>query len=218
MFNASENKRLLAIERGKRVKVARTLARMTRKALMDRYDLNVNTLQAWEGGINCLTEKGATKLVTAFQKEGLIITTDWLLHGDADLQPLEEAPAVHDYFSLGDDMRLLQEIEFFKKLNPQGISTLITDDTLEPFFSRGDYVAGILYPTPKWNELIGRFCILHTQDGRVLVRKVFAKNAPHGYVVGGTNAFAQAATFHEVVSLRDAACITRQWYVSRTSR
>lgn len=137
MLDLSDNKRHLAIERGKRVKVARTLASVTRKALMERYDLNVNTLQAWEGGINCLTEKGAKKLVDAFQKEGLIITAEWLLHGDAEPQPREESLAVNDYFSLGDDMRLLQEIEFFKKLNPQGISTLVTDDTLDPLFFPG---------------------------------------------------------------------------------
>jgi DNA-binding transcriptional regulator YiaG len=213
----SDDKTKLAIERGKRVKVARTLANLTRKALMDRHNINVNTIQAWEAGINCLTEKGTRKLVDALQKEGLIISKDWLLFGDVE-QP-QEVASVNDYLNLGEDMRLLQEIEFFKRINPQTISTIVTDDYLHPHFFQGDYVGGVIHPMKRLHELNGAFCIVTTQDGRLLTRKIYSFESATKAVIGGINHLSKDKTaMIESVEVSSVALITRQWLVNRLSR
>ena len=64
-------KKKTALERGKRIKLARHLANLTRKDMLELYGINPNTLNAWEKGTNCLTEESAQKLFEAFQAKGL---------------------------------------------------------------------------------------------------------------------------------------------------
>jgi DNA-binding transcriptional regulator YiaG len=212
----AKNKDQLAHERGKRVKIARTLANLTRKSLMDRYNINVNTVQAWENGINCLTEKGAKKLVEAFQNEGLVISRDWLLHGDIDLHDTSQVNTINEYLGLREDLKLLQEIDFFKKIHPAGVSALVTDDALEPIFNVGDYVAGINVDGKKIDQLEGEFAIITTDNGSLITRKILSKIRYSEFLVCSINPFSKhAIPFTEKVIITKAAQITRQWHSSR---
>ena len=66
---------------GRRVKMTRTLAGLSRKDLEDKYGISMHTLQSWELGRNPLTDKAASKLVEIFHSTGVSCSMQWLLEG-----------------------------------------------------------------------------------------------------------------------------------------
>ena len=71
-----------AKERGRRLKLLRSMTGLPRKALEQKYHISASTIQSWEdakaGG---LTEKGAKRVIQVFHKEGIQCSLNWLLHG-----------------------------------------------------------------------------------------------------------------------------------------
>ncbi|MBI5448694.1 MAG: XRE family transcriptional regulator, partial [Gammaproteobacteria bacterium] len=61
-----------SIERGRRIKILRVLANLDRKAVEEKHGINFNTLKGWElGRHGGLTEKGAKKIISMCQQEGV---------------------------------------------------------------------------------------------------------------------------------------------------
>jgi DNA-binding transcriptional regulator YiaG len=214
-------KRKVALERGKRVKLARSLVNLTRKDMLEKYNINPNTINAWEQGTNCLTEKNAFKLFEAFQQEGLLITTEWLLYGEnpnlSNTFTLENKnKTLQDILNIRGDLKILDEINYFRQNNINSTSVMISDDALFPIFCAGDYVGGINLPNKNWEELIGQFCIILTEDEQVLTRKIFDYRSKNVFMVGSINPFSRlkgADCFS--CKIRSVAQITRHWYLSR---
>lgn len=214
-------KKKAAIERGKRVKLARNLINLTRKDMSERYGINPNTIHAWEQGTNCLTEKNAIKLFEAFQKEGLYITKEWLLYGEdpslANTTKLENKnQTLQDILAIRGDLKFFDEINYFRQNNTNAISVMISDDALSPLFNAGDYVGGIYLSTKAWKELVGEFCIILTEDEQVVTRKIFSYQEKNTFLVGGINPFAKLSTpDYFSCSIKSVAQITRHWYFGK---
>ena len=71
-----------------RIKQTRMLAGLSRKDMEDKYGIPSNTLQCWESGRVKLTEKGADRLISAFNKFGIECTKEWLFNGETPNSPL----------------------------------------------------------------------------------------------------------------------------------
>ena len=214
-------KRKVALERGKRVKLARNLVNLTRKDMLEKYNINPNTMHAWEQGTNCLTEKNALKLFEDFQQEGLSITKEWLLYGEhPNLSntsiPENKNQELQDILNIRGDLKILEEINYFRQNNINSTAVIISDDALSPIFGVGDYVGGINAPHRNWKELVGEFCIIVTEDEKVLTRKIFSHQTRNIFRIGSINPFARLEGSDCVnCEIRSIAQITRHWYLSR---
>jgi transcriptional regulator with XRE-family HTH domain len=172
------------VNAGRRIKMARTLAGLSRKDLEDKYGISMHTLQSWELGRNSLTDKAASKLVEIFHSTGINCSMQWLMEGSGKTPALlgsEFTP----YPPLGQDIAPLldkensiqKEIDFFKTNNPNVVVIMISDDTMEPRYRQGDFVGGTQYIIPQQiNECIGHDCIIETSEGTFFRRLLQRKN------------------------------------------
>ncbi len=214
----------LALERGKRIKLTRTLAGLTRKEVFEKHDISPNTMRAWEKGINILTENKASTLVEIFAQEGVNITTEWLLYGEdpglTNKAGINNAnPDLKDAINFRSDLKILDEVTYFLDNNINSVSCLITDESLSPQFSVGDYVGGIKSVGKKIIELVGEFCIIITNDERVFPKKIFMHKEKNFFVIGDINPLANLnAPHHFTCEVRAAAKITRHWCLGLASK
>lgn len=214
-------KRKLALERGRRVKLARNLSNLTRKDMFQRYGINPNTIHAWEKGANCLTEKNACKLFEAFRQEGLSITKEWLLYGEDPSfghgPTLDEKnQELQDILNIRRDLKIFNEVNYFRQNNANSISTMITDEALSPLFCRGDYVGGVYLSRQDLKMLVGEFCIILTEDKQILTRKIFNYQAEDIFIIGGINPFAKLNGPDCIpCRIQAAAQITRHWHLGK---
>jgi transcriptional regulator with XRE-family HTH domain len=210
-------KKKLALERGKRVKLTRTLANLTRKELFEKYKVNRNTIRAWEEGSNLLTEPKAINLVRIFNQEGIDITIEWLLYGE-DLN-LTNKPkldnknqGLKDVINIRGDLKIFDEINYFKHNNLNSISSIVDDESLFPAFCAGDYVGGINSVGKRINELVGEFCIITTTEEKTFIKKIFNHREKNFFLIGGINPFHKSNELYcFTCEIRTAAKITRHW-------
>ena len=221
--NNQHKKSPIAVERGKRIKLARQLANLTRKDMMTLHNINSNTLHAWEKGVNSVTETSAKQLEEAFSKSGLVLTAEWLLHGigsgitDNFNTEVTDRNFI-DALSIRGDLIIFDEINYFRKKNANAVSVMITDDMLSPIFNRGDYVGGINVFGSDITSLVSEFCIITTNDKQLLHRKILKHFDNNNYLAAGINPFSCSSDISSATySLYSAAKITRHWRVGLNS-
>lgn len=71
-----------------------------------------------------------------------------------------------------DDEIILEEIETFRRLNPDPLVVCINDDSMEPFLHKGDYVAGNRKYGDDIQKHLGLICIIETIDCLQLCRRL----------------------------------------------
>lgn len=163
-----------------RLKVARNLLGLTRKEFGEHSGISVNTLRAWETGTNPISHRAAKKISEGFEKCGLQCPSEWILAGSG-LAPREfnslskhnnsltiEVPA----HSWDEELAIFKEIQFFESLNPNAIVIAVSEDSMQPFYSIGEYVGGIRTHNEELALLLGENCIITTLEGHVFVRKL----------------------------------------------
>lgn len=164
-----------SIERAKRLRVLREALRLSRSELGHKYGIPAGSIQNWEdaryGG---LSEKGAKKLVKAFQAEGIVgCDFSWLFYGVGD-HPLASEILHHKagVLALNEDEAIAKELALFYQLNKDVIDCTIADDDFSPCFLAGDLVAGKRCFGKAILKAIGHICIAHLSNDSVLVRLV----------------------------------------------
>lgn len=178
---------------GRRIKMVRNLAGISRKDLENKHGISMHTLQSWELGRNPITEKVASKLVEIFHSNGVNCSTQWLLNGEGKSPSLLDShftpyPTIEkDIAPLFTQENIIQkEIEFFKTNNHNAVVIMVTDDAMEPIYANGDFVGGIQYmDTPQINQCVGHDCIVETSEGIFFRRLLQRKN---GFALACLNA------------------------------
>ncbi|MBA2649746.1 MAG: helix-turn-helix transcriptional regulator [Legionella sp.] len=172
------------ISAGRRIKMARTLAGLSRKDLEEKYGISMHTLQSWELGRNPLTDKAASKLIEIFHNIGVSCSLQWLMEGSGKSPALVESeftpyPLLDKDIAplLDKEITIQKEIDFFRTNNPNASVIMVTDDSMEPRYAPGDFVGGTQYLIPqKINECIGHDCIVETNEGTFFRRLMRRKN------------------------------------------
>lgn len=177
----------VAVSRGKRLRFLRNITGMIMEVFGHRCGVSRTTINCWEQGINCLTERGAEKVVRAMREEGIRCTTLWLLQGIGDAPKIIEQDKLSklNYQSLdpasaqllgempfnygGSDLE--REIDLFKKCYPEYLIYCIQDNAMAPTYQPGDWVGGIKLPEQAMDLVHGMDCIVCLQDARWLVRR-----------------------------------------------
>jgi DNA-binding transcriptional regulator YiaG len=171
--------------RGKRVETVRRMTRLSRRAFRERYGLSASSLQNWEdaksGG---LTDKGARKIIALVKPDGIICSFEWLMYGVGPSPQIvsdtfystENTKPHQKTVAISEDVQatmIIQELLAFHQDYPEtGFDFIVPDDSMEPRFIKGEYVAGCRRHGKEIEKLIGLDCIVQTSAGDVLLRTI----------------------------------------------
>lgn len=154
---------------GERLKSVRMQLGFSRREFADKCGFSAATLQAWEDGRYPVPKKSMIKYVKTLFDCGLITSPEWFINGEGlPPRPINK----FSLNSIAEKDAILREINFFETENKNPIITVITDDSMQPFYAIGDYVGGKLVPVDYADRYIGTFCIVKLITGETLVRKL----------------------------------------------
>lgn len=179
---------------GERIKSARMQLGYSRKKFAEKYHFSSATLQAWEDGKYTAPLKGIVKYINALDDAGLASSVDWFIHGvgvsprpkEKSIGPSTEHHALEPYSSLR-KQSINDDSSFFEQSNPNSILVSITDDTMLPFFSPGDFVGGYFISKDIVGQYIGSYCIVIIATGVILVRKLKLGTKADHFTLVSTN-------------------------------
>jgi len=185
---------------GDRLRRARILAGIaTRREFEKKYHISANTLQGWEQGKNPLSKKGAKRIIEALKSEGLICSIEWLMEGagmpprpfemlNANLSLEQDLQKTLTDIDLSEETAIYQELQTFKKHNPNPIIITVSDDGMEPHYRTGDYVGGTrLFTAESIAPYLGQVCIVELSDHTILPRHIHPGRKPNTYTLSCTN-------------------------------
>ncbi len=163
-----------ASQRAKRLLLLRDMAGLTRDALQKRYKIARGTLQNWESArFGGLTEKGARIMTQLYQAEGVHCSIDWLLHGigphpSCNKDHYQQSTSVLNATTASGN--LTKEILYFRDNNTNAIDMVVNDDAMLPWYKPGDMIMGVRVFHEKMKTLLGKVCIVQTQQYGNLLR------------------------------------------------
>lgn len=203
-----------------RLKVARSLAgHGNRKDFCSHFDIPYDTLDAWERGKNPLTRKGAKRIIDILRSVGIYCSGDWLMKGEGlSPRPLKEIlPNVE--MNLSDSLNLFEknitlatEISTFTTLNKDSIITIIRDESMLPFYEKGDYVGGVRLRGADIVHGINKKCIVEFLDERITVGQLQKSNNSLSYKVYALNKSAAKKPKTEEFSLEIVSAAPILWH------
>lgn len=181
-------------ERAKRAKSARMFAGLTMEQMNIQHNIPPSTLQGWEN-IGCaslknrkLTLKGAQRLIAALNREGVACSVEWLMDGEG-IGPHFIAPKGNDrkqkqQNSLwGHHLAIQHEIKTFEENNLNSIVVMVSDNGLEPFYTKGDFVGAIKQYLKDIDKYLNHLCIIETTNKEVFIRKLISGKKPRTYTL-----------------------------------
>lgn len=183
---------------GIRIKRLRNLTCLSRRAFALKHHISPGTLQNWEDGrYNGLTKSAVKQLLAALRAENILCSATWLVTGDGN-EPIFSPPQNHSdvhsdslvvpTHALNDEMRIItEEIKLFNQLNANSHVTILTDDTMEPHYQKGNLVAGKRRYHADIKALINQTCIIQLQTGIVVIRQLEASREENLYNLIATN-------------------------------
>jgi Peptidase S24-like len=172
--------------KGKRLKyIRRSLLRLTRGYIEEKYGLSETTLKSWENERVDLTKNGLKKCIEIYRKEGVIVGEDWILEG-VGLNPTASitigqyfaAPTNRQLSEKDDEMCMLRDANIFKESYSNAVIMMVSSDEMKPFYKPGDYIGGKIRKNIK--TAVNKNCIVYLQDGTQFFRRL-VKNSAGGY-------------------------------------
>lgn len=177
-----------AIARGRRLETLRKMTGLTRKNFEKKYNVSASTIQSWEAAkAGGLTDRGAQRVIQIFRQEQISCTLDWLLYGigNSPQQMGHHTSSVHEQAEntaqpVVEEKTITQELLVFRALHQKPIDLVVCDDGMEPYYKKGDYVAGKRRYQEEITYLVGKNCIVVTSNNEVLLRRI-KKSVRNGF-------------------------------------
>ena len=198
---------------GVRIDLTFKIAQLAIEDFCARHNIPRSTLFAWKNGNKRLTRKGAERLEKAFESENILCSSIWLLDGTG-LPPrtFEEVKQgvspILGYYKAGEEfdetldeeIKVLKEIEFFRKIHDNGEILLVTDDGMAPLVVPGDYVAGLTVTEENITTAFNKPCIVRLSSDQTLIRHFSKGSKPDVYTLSCSNPLttAQSPTLFDV--------------------
>jgi len=170
-----------------RLKYVRSLIRVTRAYLQEKYGLPEVTLKSWENSTTKLTRSGAKRCVEIYLNEGVIVSEDWIMEG-VGLDPTISVK-VSQYFATpthkelpteDDEVCMFRDANAFKESHPGIVIMVVSNDDMRPFYKPGDYIGGKMRFKEDINTAVNKDCIIHLKNGERFFRRLI-KNHTDGY-------------------------------------
>lgn len=186
----------ISLDCGKRVRIAITLCGMKLPAFGKKYRISFSHLYAIEKGERLLNQKTAERIASGVRQEGYFCAVKWLLKGEGP-PPLKEEIKTNEFeesevvlSTLSPELKIIKEASFFQQLYQNSIVSCVLDNGMEPFYAIGDYVGGSFVENLKM--AIGKDCIIITQEGEQLVRRLLKGSKIGLYTLACMNPFTKA--------------------------
>lgn len=172
MVTNSEQKKI----RASRLKKLRKMTGLSRKNFANKHSISEGTLQNWEtarfGG---LSEKGAYVVIEALQKEGIFCNFEWLMYGIGTYTFPYCNESIENVTTKQSNSKAVEkELQTFLSNHNDPASIIVTDDSMEPIFSKNQILAGKKRHLNEISSAINKYCIVELNDSTKLVR--FLKN------------------------------------------
>jgi transcriptional regulator with XRE-family HTH domain len=207
--------------RGKRLRLVRKMSGLTLNELAKKYQLSISTIKYWECAKNQgLSSKGAKRIITAMQNQGVQCSYMWLMHG-IGLPPqfldvrfsdnTKKIPHINET-TFEEEKTISQEIALFCEKIVDAITLTVFDDGMEPVYSVGDGVGGKRLYGEELAKVIGKNCIVETDDHQLLCRRVAQGSESDNFNLYCVNPYTAANPPHLYeIKLLSAAPISRVW-------
>lgn len=206
------------IERGSRLRSLRGLIGLSRLQLCEKaasFDesLNTSTLRHWEEGRGSgLTDKGAKKMVRIYAQLGVQCDISWLLFGfgtppivkSFKNSALKSSNLNHEYKAAHDIQR---EIALFLQSHTLAFTVTVVDDAMYPAYRIGDILGAYARETDEIDKFINEDCIIETEDGLLLCRRLLKGRMPGHYILNCTNPNTTVNPIYDVKLIRAAPVI-----------
>lgn len=162
------------VQRAKRLKLLREMTGLSRDKFQHRHGISRGTIQNWEtarfGG---LTVKGANAIIQAVSIDGLQVDINWLMHGIGHPPSTSQKATSADLEANDiDNMHAVQALIHFRSLYDDVMDTIVTDQAAFPWIQAGDLIAGIRAHPSDYPKHLHQFCIVHTAEKGLLVRRL----------------------------------------------
>lgn len=173
---------------GKRLKHIRSLLRVSRAYLQEKHGIPEVTLKSWENSTTNISKAGAERCVEIYLKEGLIVSSDWVLEG-AGLEPKATISVSH-YFATpstqdlpveDDELAMLRDANAFKESYPNAVVMIVSNNDMQPFYKAGDYIGGKMRFGTDISDSTNKDCITYLKNGERFFRRLIKNN------IGGYN-------------------------------
>ncbi|EKE01787.1 MAG: hypothetical protein ACD_21C00052G0005 [uncultured bacterium] len=207
--------------RGKRLRLVRKMSGLTLKELATKYNLGVSTIKYWECATNQgLSSKGAKKIITAMQNQGIQCSYMWLMHGiglppqfiDMHCHDATKKMPYIDQVTYEEEKSIANEISLFCETIVDAITLTIFDDGMEPVYAIGDGIGGKRLYGEDLAKSIGKNCIIETANNQLLCRRVAQGSNTNKFNLYCINPYTAANPPHLYdVELTSAAPISRVW-------
>jgi len=207
-MNETEQDESRSKARAMRLLCVREMSGLSRDKIQHRYGIARGTLQNWESArFGGLTVKGARAMIKAYLAEGIICDLEWLLHGIGGgptykknesaltTQGVSTHARMRDPVISADKANIAQEILYFRNNNPNAIDMVVQDDSMAPYLSQGDYVAGFKVYQDGIERLVGKHCIVQTAEHGLMVRLLTPSAVLNRYCLQARNVFTEKSPY-----------------------
>jgi len=143
----------------KRLRMLRILTGFNRKEFCQRHGINENTLTSLELGRLKASENKIKELINAYLMEGINFAEEWVLTGKGEIP--KKVFSRKDSISFQETSGIIGEADIFKGRNKDSIIQIIQDDSMLPFYEKGDYVGGILFV--ETHSLLNQKCLIEVK-------------------------------------------------------
>lgn len=154
----------------KRLRMLRILTGFNRKEFCQRHSINENTLTSLELGRLKASENKIDELIKAYVMEGISFAEEWVLTGKGEIPKKVSESENTVYFQ--ETSGIIGEADIFKRRNADSIVQIIQDDSMLPFYEKGDYVGGII--ATEIESLLSQKCLVEVKK-EVFIPRILRK-------------------------------------------
>ncbi len=212
---------ITAAEVGKRLKLLRVMAGLSRLTLAQLAGVSKTSISYWEHGTyRSISPRSIKKILEAAREKGVICSEAWLMNGMGDppkpLQPVSASSHgdVETNLSLESLQHNSEISEFLSHHSSQGKAVIlkVEHNGMSPFYEKGDILGGVFTPINKLTLSNETICIVKI-NGKLDVRKIRKGSTANKFNLTYFAYDKDLSTPFELtdVSLETAAPIIRMW-------
>lgn len=157
-----------------RIRYLRSLTGLKREEVELRHHITKSSLEKWENSRANISAKNIARLINMALDYSIECTPEWLINGDG---PAPKTITLSSFGghknSVGNTIEMiLRDLNYFKTTYPQGLTLMISDDSMADHYTNGDFVGGLPVELSKLNEYLDCACIVQTADGKMRLRRI----------------------------------------------
>ncbi len=157
-----------------RIRYLRNLTGLKREEVEVRHYISVSSLEKWENGRANISAKNISRLINMALDYAIECTPEWLISGEGHPPKTITTSSLNEYQnSVGNTVEMiLRDLNYFKITYPQGLTLMVSDDSMADYYTNGDFVGGLPIDLNKLKEYLHHACIVRTADGKIRLRRI----------------------------------------------